>query len=255
MVINSRHVRAIPWPSGRWRERRRIDTGRAGAGAPGRLNHGRLHHGADRHARCQCGHDGRERARRHAQPRCRGGGGVGWCRRRHRSGGRPLAWRNAHGRGRHPASQRTRAKCASDGLRSGEGGGAADATAPTAPAAAAPDGRWWRGPARKRRAADQPRGPRPRERPLRPPYAGTGVTVASSAPPPSRRGRHACSGRADPPRARRAVSPLGARATAGPGGVVWGRAWRWARAMGWWTRRGGGGGTWAPLAVAWERKA
>jgi len=45
-----------------------------------------------------------------AQPRCRGVGGVGWgmgCRRRHRSGGRPPAWRNAHGRGRHPAAQRT----------------------------------------------------------------------------------------------------------------------------------------------------
>jgi len=82
-------VRAIPWPSGRWRARRRIDTGHAN----------RLH--------------GRERARGHVQPRCRGGGGVGrgkGCRRRHRSGGRPPAWRNAHGRGRHPAAQRTCAR-------------------------------------------------------------------------------------------------------------------------------------------------
>jgi len=42
--------------------------------------------------------------------RCRGGGGVGLgngCRRRHRSGGDRPAWRNAHGRGRHPAAQRT----------------------------------------------------------------------------------------------------------------------------------------------------
>jgi len=85
----SRHVRAIPWPWGRRRARRRIDTGRAG----------RLH--------------GRERARGHVQPRCRGGGGVGrgkGCRHRHRSGGRPPAWRNAHGRGRHPAAQRTCAR-------------------------------------------------------------------------------------------------------------------------------------------------
>jgi len=54
-------VSAKPWPSGRWRTRRRIDTGRAG----------RLH--------------GRERARGNAQPRCRGGGGLGrgkGCRRR-----------------------------------------------------------------------------------------------------------------------------------------------------------------------------
>jgi len=29
-TTNSRHVRAIPWPSGRWRARRRIDTGHAG---------------------------------------------------------------------------------------------------------------------------------------------------------------------------------------------------------------------------------
>ena len=58
---NSRLVRAIPWPSGRWRARRRIDTGNAG----------RLH--------------SRERARGHVQPRCRGGGRVGrgkGCRRR-----------------------------------------------------------------------------------------------------------------------------------------------------------------------------
>ena len=83
---NSRHVRAIPWPSGRWRARRRIDT----------VHAGRLH--------------GREHTRGHVQPRCRGGGGVGRgkrCRRCHRSGGGPPAWRNAHGRGHHPAAQRT----------------------------------------------------------------------------------------------------------------------------------------------------
>jgi len=34
------------------------------------------------------------------------GRGKGW-RRRHRSGGGPMAWRNDHGRGRHPATQRT----------------------------------------------------------------------------------------------------------------------------------------------------
>jgi len=84
--IKSRHVRAIPWPSERWRAGRRIDTGHAG----------RLH--------------GREHTRGHVQPRCRGGGGVGRrnrCRRRHRSGGGRPAWRNAHGRGRPPAAQRT----------------------------------------------------------------------------------------------------------------------------------------------------
>jgi len=86
---NSRHVRAIPWPSGRWRARRRIDNGHAG----------RLH--------------GREHVRRRVQPRCGGGGGVGrgnGCRRRHRSGGGPPACRNAHGRGRQPAAQRTYAR-------------------------------------------------------------------------------------------------------------------------------------------------
>jgi len=85
----SRHVCAIPWPSGRWRARRRMDTGHAG----------RLH--------------SRERARGHVQPRCRGGGNVGrekGCRRRHRSGGGPPASRDAHGRGRHSAAQRTCAR-------------------------------------------------------------------------------------------------------------------------------------------------
>jgi len=79
-------VRAIPWPSGRWRARRRIDTGHAG----------RLH--------------SRERARGHVQPRCRGGGNVGrekGCRRRHRSGGGPPASRDADGRVLHSAAQRT----------------------------------------------------------------------------------------------------------------------------------------------------
>jgi len=83
---NSRHVRAIPWPSGRWRARRRIDTGHAG----------RLH--------------SLERARGHVQSRCRGGGRVGrgeGCRRRHRSGGGPPASRDIHGRGRHSARQRS----------------------------------------------------------------------------------------------------------------------------------------------------
>jgi len=82
-------VRAIPWPSGRWRARRRIDTGHAG----------RLY--------------GRERARGRVQPRCRGEGGVGrgkGCRLRHRSGGGPSASRGAHGRGRHSAAQRTCAR-------------------------------------------------------------------------------------------------------------------------------------------------
>jgi len=85
-IKDSRHVRAIPWPSGRWRARRRIDTGR-------------LH--------------GREHARGHVQPRCRGGGGVRrgkGCRRRRRGGGGPPAWCNAYGRGRHPASQHTCAR-------------------------------------------------------------------------------------------------------------------------------------------------
>jgi len=83
---NSRHVRAIPLPSGRWRAWRRIDTGHAG----------RLH--------------SRERARGHVQPRCRGGENVGrgkGCRRRHRSGGRSAASRDADGRGLHSAAQRT----------------------------------------------------------------------------------------------------------------------------------------------------
>jgi len=88
-ISNSRHVRAIPWPSGRWRARRRIDTGHAG----------RLH--------------SRDRARGHVQPRCRGGSNVGrekGCRGRHRSGGGPPASRDAHGRSRHSAAQRTGAR-------------------------------------------------------------------------------------------------------------------------------------------------
>jgi len=85
-LLDSRHVRAIQWPSGRWRARRRIDAGRL---------------------------YGRERARGHVQPRCRGGGGVGrgkGCCLRHRSGGGPPASRGAHGRGRHSAAQRTCAR-------------------------------------------------------------------------------------------------------------------------------------------------
>jgi len=63
------------------------------------------------------GHAGRlhsrKRARGHLQPRCRGGGGEEWgkgCRRRHRSGGGPPASREADGRGRHSAAQRTCAR-------------------------------------------------------------------------------------------------------------------------------------------------
>jgi len=85
-VANSRHVRAIPWPSGRWPAWRRSDTGHAG----------RLH--------------SRERARGHVQPLCRGRGNVGRekrCRRRHRSGGGSPASRDADGRGFHSAAQRT----------------------------------------------------------------------------------------------------------------------------------------------------
>jgi len=93
---NSRHVRAIPWPSERWRAVRHIDTGHAGL----------LHD--------------REHARGHVPPRCRGGGGVGrgnGYRPRHRSGGGPLAWRSAHGRDRHPAAQRTCARQAGRPIR------------------------------------------------------------------------------------------------------------------------------------------
>jgi len=89
ILRNSRHVRAIPWPSGRWRARRRIDTGHAG----------RLY--------------SLERARGHVQSRCRSGGRVGRgerCRRRHRSGGGPPASRDTHGRGRHFTAQRTCAR-------------------------------------------------------------------------------------------------------------------------------------------------
>jgi len=86
---NSGHVRAIPWPSRRWRARRRIDTGHAGW----------LH--------------SRDRAEGNVQPRCRSGGSVGrgkGCRRRHRSGGGPPASHAAHGRSRHFAAQRTCAR-------------------------------------------------------------------------------------------------------------------------------------------------
>jgi len=85
----SRHVRARPCPLGRWRARRRIDTGHAG----------RLH--------------SRERARGHVQPRCRGGENVGrgkGCRRCHRGGGGPPASLDTHRRGCHSAAQRTGAR-------------------------------------------------------------------------------------------------------------------------------------------------
>jgi len=86
---NSRHVRAIPRPLGRWRAARRIETGNAG----------RLH--------------SREHARGHAQPSCRRGEIVGrgkGCRCRHRSGGGPPASRDGHRRGRHSAAERTCAR-------------------------------------------------------------------------------------------------------------------------------------------------
>ena len=51
-IQSPEHVRSIPWPSGKWRARRRTDTGHAG----------RLH--------------SRERAQGRVQPRFRGGGGV-----------------------------------------------------------------------------------------------------------------------------------------------------------------------------------
>jgi len=95
LCANFRHVRAIPWPLGRWRARRRIDTGYVG----------RLY--------------GREHARGHVQPRCRGGGGVGrrkGCCHRWRSGGGPPASCNAYGRGRLTAAQRT---CARPARRTG----------------------------------------------------------------------------------------------------------------------------------------
>jgi len=120
---NSRHVRAIPWPSGRWRARRRIDTGYAG----------RLH--------------GREHARGHLQPRCRGEGGVGrgqGCRRRRRSGGGPPAWCNAYGRGRHPAAQHTCAR-----LTRCTGGRMGTTTA--RPGASNRTGRWRQQPPTRRR--------------------------------------------------------------------------------------------------------
>ena len=89
VCINSRFVRAIPWPSGRWRARRRIDTGPAG----------RLHN--------------LERARGHVQPRSRSEGRLGrgeGCHRRLRSGGSPPASRDTNERGRYSARQRTCAR-------------------------------------------------------------------------------------------------------------------------------------------------
>jgi len=88
-LTNARHVRAIPWPPGRWRAWRRIDTGHAGP----------LH--------------SRERARGHVLPRCRGGENVGrgkGCCRCHRGGGGPPASLDTHRRGCHSAAQRTGAR-------------------------------------------------------------------------------------------------------------------------------------------------
>jgi len=111
---DSRHVREIPWPSGQWRAGRRIDTGHAG----------RIH--------------GREHARGHVQPCCRGWAGVGQgkgCRCRRRSGGGPPSWCNAYGRGRYPAVQRT---CARPTRRTGGGMGSITAR----PGASNCTGRW-----------------------------------------------------------------------------------------------------------------
>jgi len=120
-------VRAIPWPSGRGRARRRIDTGHAN-----RLL-------------------GRERARGHVQPRCRGGGGVGrgkGGRRRYRSGGGPPAWRNAYGKDRHPAAQRICARWAGQPTR--RTGGRVESTAARR-GASNRDGRWRQQPPTRRR--------------------------------------------------------------------------------------------------------
>jgi len=100
-VTDSRHVRAIPWPSGRWRARRRIDTGHAG----------RLH--------------SRKRARGHVHPRCCGGGSVGrgkGCRHRHRSDGGQPASRDDHGRSCSPASHLRTAEGAADTAHGRAGG-------------------------------------------------------------------------------------------------------------------------------------
>jgi len=119
----SRHVRAISWPSGRWRARRRIDTGYTG----------RLH--------------GRKHGRGHVQPRFHIGGGVGQrkgCRRRRRSSGGPPAWCNAYGRGRHPAAQRT---CARPTRRTGGRMGSTTAR----PGASNRTGKWRHQPPTRRR--------------------------------------------------------------------------------------------------------
>jgi len=41
---NSRHLRAIPWPSGRWRARRRIDTGKPAGSMPASTHGGTCSH-------------------------------------------------------------------------------------------------------------------------------------------------------------------------------------------------------------------
>jgi len=123
---HSRHVRAKPWPSGRWRAWRRVDTGHAGW----------LH--------------GRENARGHVQPRFRGGGGVSrgkGCHHRHRSRGGPPASRNAQGQDRHPAAQRTCARRA--GRPTQRTGGRVELTAARR-GAPNRDGRWAQQPPTRR---------------------------------------------------------------------------------------------------------
>jgi len=119
---NSRHVRAIPWPSRRARARRRIAT----------VHAGRLH--------------GREHTRGHV----RGGGvrrGKG-CRRCRRSGRGPPAWCNAHGRGHHPAARRTCTQRAGRPTR--RTGGRVGSTA-TRRGASNRTGRWRKQPPTRRR--------------------------------------------------------------------------------------------------------
>jgi len=125
--LDSRHVGATPWPSGRWIARRRVDTGHAGW----------LH--------------GLEHARGHAQPRCRGGGGVGrgkGCRHRHRRGGGPPASRNAYGQDLHPVAQRICARRA--GRPTQRTGGRVESTAARR-GASNHAGRWRQQPPTRRR--------------------------------------------------------------------------------------------------------
>ena len=115
-------MRAIPWPSRRGRARRRIAT----------VHAGRLH--------------GREHTRGHVR---KGGVGRGkGCRRCRRSGGGPPAWCNAHGRGHHPAAQRTCTQRA--GRLTRRTGGRVGSTA-TRRGASNRTGRWRKQPPTRRR--------------------------------------------------------------------------------------------------------